>query len=217
MVNNNVIIRLGGAMKKCFIIGGGSFDGFFDEISEEDLVIAADKGYEFLKQVGIVPNYVIGDFDSTNKPDLENIIALNPIKDFTDTVAAIDFAIDKGYKDIIVYGGLGGRESHTISNIKSMFAYKKKGVDIRLKAAGKEVFVIDRNFSYKFDGKDFYVSIFSLAEKSVLNIEGLFYELDTYTMANDDALGVSNQTKGMDFEIRVKEGCLLVIFEDFSK
>lgn len=203
-------------MKKCFIIGGGNFNGFFDQVTDADLVIAADKGYKYAKEAGILPDYIIGDFDSANKPDFKNLIALNPIKDFTDTVAAIDFAIEKGYKEIIIYAGLGGRESHTISNIKSMFFYKKNGIDIRLKAAGKEIFIIDKDFSYKFDGKDFYVSIFSLTEKSILDIRGLFYELENYDMANDDALGVSNETKGCDFEIKVRQGSLLVIFEDFD-
>lgn len=203
-------------MKKCYIIGGGPFDGFFDQIKENDLVITADRGFDHAQSVGICPDIAIGDFDSTDKPDFKNTIALNPIKDVTDTVAAIDFAIEKGYKNIIVYGGLGGRESHTISNIKSMYYYKKKGIDIRLKAKGKEVFIIDKDFSYPFNGKDFYVSIFSLAEKSILDIKGLFYELDGYLMANDDALGVSNETKGCDFNINVNEGALLIIFEDFD-
>ena len=203
-------------MKRCFIIGGGNFDGFFDQVGDADLILAADKGFKYAKEAGILPDYVIGDFDSTTRPDFKNIIALNPIKDFTDTVAAIDFAIDKGCKDIIIYGGLGGRESHTISNIKSMFFYKKKGIDIRLKAAGKEIFIIDKDFSYDYGDKDFYVSIFSLTERSILDIRGLFYELDDYTMTNDDALGVSNETKGCDFKIKVKEGSLLVVFEDFD-
>lgn len=203
-------------MKRCFIIGGGNFDGFFDEICEDDLVIAADRGFDLAKKSNLRIDYAIGDFDSTKKPAFSNIIALNPIKDMTDTVAAIDFAIDKSYKDIIIYGGLGGRDSHTISNIKSMLHYKKKGINIRLKACGKEIFVIDRDFSYKYQGKDFYVSVFSLTEKSILDIKGLFYELDNYEMKNDDALGVSNETKGCDFEIKVKEGILLVIFENFD-
>lgn len=203
-------------MKKCFIIGGGNFDGFFDELGDGNLMIAADKGYKYAKEAGILPDCIIGDFDSATRPNFKNLIALNPIKDFTDTVAAIDFAIEKGYRDITIYGGLGGRESHTISNIKSMFFYKKQGIDIRLKARGKEIFIINRDFSYKYEYRDFYVSIFSLTEKSILDIKGLFYELENYEMANYDALGVSNETKSCDFEIRVKEGSLLVIFEDFD-
>ena len=203
-------------MKKCYVIGGGPFDGFFDKIEENDLVITADRGFDHARSAGLIPDMAIGDFDSTSRPDFENTIALNPIKDVTDTVAAIDFAIEKGYEDIIIYAGLGGRESHTISNIKSMFYYKKNGINIRLKAAGKEIFVIDKDYSYKYDGRDFYVSIFSLTEKSKLDIKGLFYELEDYEMTNDDALGVSNETKESDFKIKVKEGILLVIFENFD-
>ena len=203
-------------MSNCYIIGGGTYDGFYDEILKDDLVIACDRGYKYASKEKIRIDYIIGDFDSSERPNFENTIVLNPIKDFTDTVAAIDFAIDKGYKNFILYGGLGGRESHTISNIKSAFAYKKQGIDIKIKSKKKLAFIVDRDFSYKFTGKNFYVSIFSLSEKSVLSIDGLFYELKDYVMANDDALGVSNQTKGEDFKIGLKEGYLLVIFEDLD-
>lgn len=203
-------------MKRCFIIAGGDFDGFFDEICENDLVITADKGFRFAEKENIRIDYAIGDFDSTDRPDFKNIIALNPIKDFTDTVAAIRLAMEKGYRDIIIYGGLGGRESHTISNIKTLLHYKKKGVNISLKARGKEIFVIDSDFSYKFKGYDFYVSIFALDQESILSIDGLAYELDSYKMSLDDSLGVSNQTKGSDFKISLDAGYLLIIFEDFS-
>lgn len=203
-------------MKRCFIIAGGDFDGFFDEICENDLVITADKGFRFAEKENIRIDYAIGDFDSTARPDFKNIIALNPIKDFTDTVAAIRLAMEKGYRDIIIYGGLGGRESHTISNIKTLLHYKKKGVNISLKARGKEIFVIDSDFSYKFKGYDFYVSIFALEGEAILSIDGLAYELDCYKMSLDDSLGVSNQTKGSDFKISLETGYLLIIFEDFS-
>ena len=203
-------------MKRCFIIAGGDFDGFFDEICENDLVITADKGFRFAEKENIRIDYAIGDFDSTARPDFKNIIALNPIKDFTDTVAAIRLAMEKGYRDIVIYGGLGGRESHTISNIKTLLHYKKKGVNISLKARGKEIFVIDSDFSYKFKGYDFYVSIFALEGEAILSIDGLAYELDSYKMSLDDSLGVSNQSKGSDFKISLETGYLLIIFEDFS-
>ena len=40
-------------MKTCYIIGGGSFDGFFDEIRKDDLVLAADRGYRLAKSENI--------------------------------------------------------------------------------------------------------------------------------------------------------------------
>ena len=203
-------------MKTSYIIAGGPFDGFFEKVGEDDMVITADKGYEYAKAENIKIDYAIGDFDSTDKPDFDKLIILNPIKDFTDTDAAIRFAIERGYENITIYGALGGREGHTVANIKTIFHYKNKDINIKLKSKNKEVFVINEKFTYDYKGKDFYVSIFSLTESSILDIRGLYYELDNYEMKNDDSLGVSNQTNKRDFEIDVKEGTLLVIFEDFS-
>lgn len=201
-------------MKTCYIIGGGSFDGFFDEIGKDDLVLAADRGYKLAKSENIKVDYIIGDFDSSKRPEDDHVIALNPIKDYTDTVAAIEFAKEKGYKEIIIYGGLGGRESHTISNIRTIFHYKKQGINIKLKSRSKEIFVVDDKFTYTYDNHDFYVSIFSLNDKTRLTIKGLYYELEDYKMKIDDALGVSNETKKEDFEIEVKDGAVVVVFEN---
>lgn len=201
-------------MKTCYIIGGGSFDGFFDEIGKDDLVLAADRGYRLAKEEGIKVDYIIGDFDSSKRPDDINVIVLNPVKDYTDTVAAIEFAKEKGYKKIIIYGGLGGRESHTISNIRTIYHYKKQGIDIKLKSKSKEIFIVDANYSYTYQNHDFYVSIFSLNDNTKLTIKGLYYELEDYPMKIDDALGVSNETKKENFDIKVKDGAIVVVFED---
>lgn len=201
-------------MKTCYIIGGGSFDGFFDEIRKDDLVLAADRGYRLAKEEGIKVDYIIGDFDSSKRPDDINVIALNPVKDYTDTVAAIEFAKEKGYKKIIIYGGLGGRESHTISNIRTIYHYQKQGINIKLKSRAKEIFIVDDKFTYTYKNHDFYVSIFSLNDNTKLTIKGLYYELEDYPMEIDDALGVSNETKKENFDIKVKDGAVVVVFED---
>lgn len=203
-------------MKTCYIIGGGSYDGFFDKKEKGDMIIAADRGYKLIEKENIEVDYIIGDFDSSTKPDLSRVISLNPIKDYTDTVAAIEFARKKGYTNIVIYGGLGGRESHTLANIRSMYHYKKEGLTIKLKSQKKEVFIVDSKFSYEYKDKDFYVSIFSLDDKTRLSLKGLFYELEDYKLKIEDALGVSNETNKENFQISVEEGAVVVIFEDKS-
>lgn len=203
-------------MKTCYIIGGGSYDGFFDKKEKDDMLIAADRGYKLIEKENIEVDYIVGDFDSSSKPDLCGVISLNPIKDYTDTVFAIEFARKKGYTNIVIYGGLGGRESHTLANIRSMYHYKKEGLTIKLKSEKKEVFIVDSEFSYEYKDKDFYVSIFSLDDKTRLSLKGLFYELEDYKLKIEDALGVSNETKKENFQISVKEGAVVVIFEDKS-
>lgn len=200
-------------MSKCYIIAGGEFDGFFDQIKDDDLVIAADKGYEYVKKEGLEADFIVGDFDSTSLPESENVIKLSPIKDDTDTKSAMKIALEKGYKEIIIYGGLGGRESHTISNIRNALEFKKMGIDVRLKSKDKELIIIGDELSQKFDN-DYYVSIFALSEVAKgLTIKGLYYELDNYDMEISDSLGVSNETCGRDFTIKIKDGYILIIFE----
>ena len=208
----------GERMKTCYIIAGGEFDGFFDQINEEDMVIAADKGYIHAREAGITPTMIIGDFDSSNQPEGDLVIKLNPIKDYTDTKAALMVAEDWGYKNIVIYGGLGGRDSHTLANISNALEFKKKGINVTLKSKNKSFYIVDDELSYDFkDENDFYVSIFALSEivKGV-DIKGLYYELNNYDLTYDNALGVSNETVKRDFKISVASGYLLVIFEDKS-
>ena len=50
-------------MKKCYIVGAGEFYGSIDPC-KDDLIIAADGGMNTLLEKGIVPDVLIGDFDS---------------------------------------------------------------------------------------------------------------------------------------------------------
>ena len=202
-------------MKRCFIIAGGKFDGFFDNINEGDLVIAADRGFDHAVSCNIEPDIIIGDFDSTDIPNNDRVIKLNPIKDYTDTKAAMMIAKEKGFDEIIIYGGLGGRDSHTLANIRSSLEFKKQGIDVNIKSKHKDIFIIDDKYSYDFnDEDDFYVSVFALSEiVRGLCIRGLYYELNDFDLAIDNSLGVSNETSKRNFSVSLDDGYLLVIFE----
>lgn len=202
-------------MKKCYIFAGGEFDGFFDQIKKEDYIIGADKGYTYIKKIGLEADEIIGDFDSSKEPYFLNKTKLKPEKDETDLYAAINIAIKKGYKKIIIYGGLGGRISHTIANIKIMEEFKKEGIDIELKNKNQRLFVIDKNFVEKKQIKNTYISIFALSEKiENLNLINLKYELKNFTLKNHMHLGVSNEPIGKEFKIEFDKGIVLVIYEN---
>lgn len=201
--------------KRAFIVAGGSFDGFFDQVEEGDYIIAADKGYTYLKKLNIWPDLVIGDFDSSVEPDIDHKIVLPKEKDITDTGACLEYAKNLGYKKIIIYGGLGGRLSHTLANIASAEKLLEEGIEVSLKSKKSEIFLVKDSFSYheKIE-ENFYVSIFSLKEETTgLNLTGLKYPLTNYTMKASDHIGVSNETMSAPFEISIKTGLLLVIFE----
>lgn len=203
-------------MNKTYIIAGGDFDGFFEKLDDNDLIIAADRGYSHCLEYGINPDLIIGDFDSADKPDLSNVIKLNPVKDETDTKSAVLEAVDKGFKDITIYGALGGRISHSLANIRLALEFKKKGINVEIKSKSMRLVIVEDEFSYQMSKEDdFYVSIFALSDEiRGLSIKGLYYQLDDYQMSIDDSLGVSNETCGKDFTISLDSGYILIVFED---
>lgn len=203
-------------MKTCYIVGGGEFDGFFDKIDDTDLVIAADKGYINLEKENIKIDIIVGDFDSASEPDFENKVKLKTEKNMTDSYAAIDIGINRGYRKFVIYGGLGGRLSHSIANISIMHELNSKGIEVALKSKNQKAFIVNDYHYEKFNAdEDYYVSIFSLRNLSQgLRIRGLKYELTNFPLESSNHIGVSNETVGKDFEIFVQDGTLLVVYEN---
>ena len=120
--------------KRCVIVAAGKTDS--DDIIKknifyDDFVIAADAGYTKLKSAGIAPDLIVGDFDSSDTPenDIETIV-LSPIKDCTDTQFAVSQAVERGYNEILIIGGLGGRIDHSVANFAVIGEFKQKGVNV---------------------------------------------------------------------------------------
>jgi len=53
-------------------------------------------------------------------------------KDMTDTELAVNTAIDRGYKNIVIIGGTGTRLDHTLSNIFLLKLMLDRGVKGRI-------------------------------------------------------------------------------------
>jgi thiamine pyrophosphokinase len=103
----------------CYIVGAGENSGIRFLPSEDDLVIAADGGYRYLLDAGIRTDIVVGDFDSSAAPSAHPyVVRLKKEKDDTDTGAAVQLGLQKGYTDFVFYGCTGGRIEHTIANIQ---------------------------------------------------------------------------------------------------
>ena len=54
----------------CYIFGAGEFVPCNITLTESDLVIAADGGYDHLLQIGLRADVVIGDFDSVTSSEI---------------------------------------------------------------------------------------------------------------------------------------------------
>ena len=106
-------------MQRCILIGAGDCSVQKIETKPEDLVIAVDGGYDTCRKYDIVPDLIVGDFDSVQESDMpqiaeiakiapDHVVVLPTEKDDTDMALAVAKAYEKGYRNILLYGGCGG-------------------------------------------------------------------------------------------------------------
>lgn len=207
---------------RAVLIGAGDLVGECIEVGKDDLVFALDGGLVFCVENGIKPDYIMGDFDSLPKEKAgllteypaDRIIRLPKEKDDTDMLAAIKFAIEKGVTDFVLYGGLGGRLSHTIANIQCLQYLKERGC--RGVLFGKETKVIlIKDESIIFPKTDSgYLSVFAYSKKAEgVTLRGLKYELEDAQLTDAFPLGVSNEFVGKESVVCVRDGSLLLVVD----
>ena len=216
---------------KCLIISGGKFEKV--KLHEKyDLIIACDKGYLHSRKLKINPDIIIGDFDSAKMPKMNaNIIAVDPVKDDTDTSLAVKYALRNGYKQIDIICALGGRIDHSYANISLMKYIVEHGgtakilsnnATLTVSGSGRikiknensndahivqsdKVHTVSRN-------KKKYLSIFSLSDKSKIEyIKGTKYDVKNITLKNGFPLGISNEFKDKYADIKISKGIVLII------
>ncbi len=214
-------------MGTCYLVGAGDFGSGQLKPSEDDIVIACDGGLLACQSRGIHPDYVIGDFDSLGfVPENEAYIKLPVEKDITDVKAGADLARRLGYRSFELFGGTGGRLSHTIANIQMMIGLAAEGIRCRLHGVGSIIYVLAAgrrvsdgqsnpgcHVDFKADRRG-SISFFAVdGPVKGVTISGMKYDVSGCTLEASFPLGVSNSFIGRDSFIEFDEGRLLVIEE----
>jgi thiamine pyrophosphokinase len=118
---------------------------------EKPYVIAADSGLLLAEKAGFMPDYIIGDMDSLGDLSLldryppEKVMRYGRDKDYTDTELALNTAIEKGYTDIYLIGGGGGRLDHLLG-IRSLF--EREIIPKRWITKNEDIYIIGNNSDY---------------------------------------------------------------------
>lgn len=212
-------------MKKnvSLIISGGDLDleflKTFIKNKKIDYIIAVDAGLEKLDSIKLLPNYIIGDFDSIKTNILKNyegkdieIIRLNPEKDFSDTHMALKLAIELKSNEVYILAALGKRIDHAIANIHILKEALEKNIKCKIIDNKNEIQLITKgvNNIKKLHYK--YISLFPLTTQvKGITLEGFKYPLNNAVLNIGHSIGVSNEIINNDAKIYINDGILLVI------
>lgn len=204
--------------KNCIIFAGGepvSRKMIYSYLPKEPYVICADKGWELADKNDIKPDLVIGDFDSSLKPENEPTKVYPVEKDDTDLMLAIKEGIALGYNDFTIFGATGGRFDHMIGNIQSLAYLLEHNCVGRIISDSERIQLLSPGKYNIYPIKDFSLSLAAYSEiVGGLSIKGAKYEVDDCVLTNNFPLGISNKITADHAEIEFNKGILLVIQSD---
>ena len=200
-------------MKRCIIIAGGDYSPM-GPVTEDDIVIACDRGYEHALRENIVPDLLMGDFDSycAQLPEGLAVERFPVEKDDTDTMLAIRRAAALGCDAVRICCGIGGaRLDHLYANIQSLAFAVRAGMEAEMADERSYIRVL-RPGEYEIKERMGHsLSLFALTERCEnVSIRGSKYELSGGVLDCSFPLGVSNSFRG-DVSLSFDSGLLLVM------
>ena len=202
----------------CYIVGAMSLTPDLRPYPVQgDYVIAADRGFDSLVAYGVRPDLAVGDFDSLgHRPNHPNVIQLPAEKDDTDMVFALRKGLELGYRRFVLLGGVGGRLEHTLGNLQLLDWLACQGGQGFLAGEKTAATCIRDGMSVTFPpSMTGYLSVLCNSGRAEgVDLTGLKYPLNGYTLTGSLPLGVSNQFLGQEASVSVKQGSLLLIWED---
>jgi thiamine pyrophosphokinase len=148
-------------------------------------IICCDGSTQNLILAGMQPDAIVGDLDSLSD-ELANQFAdrifLDENQETNDLTKAVMWCIEMGYIDIVIVGGTGKREDHTIGNISLLADYVGNVNIIMVTDTGIIKPLLKSSEISTFPGQQ--VSIFSINPETEVTSYGLRYPLNKTKMTN---------------------------------
>ena len=223
------------------IISGGSIDedfvlAFFGQNPGLAGLVAADRGLVFCKEHDLVPDRIVGDFDSADEALLNEYLDREGIqisrfpteKDWTDTELAVRSAMELGWKWIYLFGGSGTRIDHLLGSLQVMEMAAGQGVTVFLSDARNRIRMCTGELLLQRSTESRHHSFCGLTADPFhawgdnlsvipwggpvegLTLEGFHYGLSDYDLKTGQALGISNVIEEKEAHISFRAGTLIV-------
>ncbi|CUX39278.1 thiamine diphosphokinase [Clostridium sp. C105KSO13] len=211
--------------KRTVIVSGGLLEEEFAAgiLRDEDteLIIGVDRGLAFLYEHKILPDYIVGDFDSVPKEIIAYykektkvpVREFNPVKDATDTEIALRLCMDLRRQNICILGGTGTRVDHIWANVQILKIALDAGADARIMDTHNRIRLLKEDFVLKKEeAYGPYFSVFPLAGTvENFNLKGAKYPLSHHELTPFDSLCVSNEIVGDELEISFPFGVVILM------
>lgn len=210
-------------MKKiaCIITGGTLKEEYLANVLhqlDKSLLIVVDGALELTHKIGLIPDYIVGDFDTVDSSILahysEDIIYRHPPeKDQTDTELAIEMALQANCTRLIFLGATGSRLDHSLANIFLLQRLSERQIEAELWNEHNRLYVKNKSFSLR--RKEAYGDFLSLLPLSAtvekVTLTGFKYPVQNLTFYRERTLGISNEITKEEATVEFQKGIFIVV------
>ena len=190
-------------------------------IKDGDRILCADGGARLCLELGLVPELVVGDFDSLGPQELERCLELGATlerhprdKDSTDLELAVARAADLGARQALILGGWGDEPDHVLGNVMLLAAPKPR-LELAM-AHGDMLFqVLRAGGEQVLQGPvGGLVSVLALsAQVTGLSYQGLAFPLNNALLDQGSCRALRNRISRSPARIRIASGLLLIMHQ----
>lgn len=209
-------------MKKCIIIANGDLPkrNHIKILMQKnyDTIICADGGANSAAKLNVIPDFIIGDFDSVtdetkkifyNKSKFIQIKRQND----TDVEKCLKFAIKNKFSEAILLGATGDRLDHSICNLGIVLKFYDK---IKIKIVHQKSLLIPISGEVNFKTtKGETISLYGFDEKTLITSIGLKYKLKKESLPFGKKESTSNVAISDLVHLKIENGIIFLI-RDFD-
>ena len=183
--------------------------------AQVNFILAADGGAQKAAAAGIMPDKIIGDFDSLSTRHAwpkEKLLRI-PRQDNTDLEKALDYLQDNHFTAVTIVGGTGGRWDFSIGNFLSVFPYLQQ-MDICFVADGWKIYPLIKP-AQKTVRPGTRVSLIPVSPCQNVTLKGLKYPLANARLElGRTGRTLSNLSVQTQISVHFTNGYLLLYIED---
>lgn len=182
----------------------------------DSAVIVADGAMRHIHSLRVTPQLWVGDFDSADPVLVEKYAHIErrrfPVaKDKTDGELAVDFALERGARRLVLCGALGGkRTDHALFHLVYALKLQEQGIDVLLTSGSEEAYaLLPGHYDFDFPQKTVF-SIVGFTDLGALSITGAKWPLDNQDVLFGSSLTLSNEVHG-HLQLTLKKGKAILL------
>ncbi|MCY0970034.1 thiamine diphosphokinase [Chryseobacterium wangxinyae] len=184
------------------------------DLQEYTFIACTDGAFHYLKNLNFPLeklDFISGDFDSHSGADesvYEDRFIYTPNQEKTDFHKALEIILEKGFKNIDVFGGSGGEQDHFLGNLTVAYTFKED-LNIKFYDEFSQYYFIPKHFILK-NVKNKLISLYPFPNAENVTTKGLEWTLNREDLIITSRIGTRNFAVKDEVLIEYENGDLLV-------